>query len=97
MTPENFEIFRRHEDSILACMRDATTNEERRTAGSELQKLHKMATQMQNPYGENPPITVSAKNFKAARKPKLTTREKYDKKNSRREAIMAQRERHANA
>lgn len=88
-----FDAFLEQEKQIINWMKAATTDEERRIAGTALQNLHKARTE-QVTMGSIMEATTPA-----LRKPrkKLTKVEKYDKKNSRREAIMAQRERSANA
>lgn len=84
-----FDTFLKQEKAIINWMKAATTDLERRVAGTALQNLHKERTE-QVTMGAIMEATTAA-----PRKPrkKLTKVEKYDKKNSRREAIMAQRER----
>jgi hypothetical protein len=90
MTKE-FDGFLELEKQILDWMSAATTDKDRRAAGTALQNLHKARTE-QVTMGSIMEATTPA-----PRKPrkKLTTIEKYDKKNSRREAIMAQRAKRA--
>ncbi len=89
----DFHEFLALEKQIMDWMNAATTDEDRRAAGTALQNLHKARTE-QVAMG-----CIMEATTPAPQKPrkKLTTIEKYDKKNSRREAIMAQRERSANA
>jgi hypothetical protein len=80
------EDFRRQEEHLLDWIANAQDDKERQAAHLTLNNLHQMRMKQQL-YAEDP---------KPERKPrkKLTKVEKFDKKNSRREAIMAQRARH---
>lgn len=79
------EDFRRQEAHLLDWIKNAGDDKERQAAHLTLNNLHQMRIQWQIDLDEQKP----------KRKPrrKLTAVEKFDKKNSRREAIMAQRAR----
>ncbi len=83
MTPENF---RQHEEFLLNCIRDAKTAEDAKFASNLLQDLYSLLV--------SPLLTDPAEKPKRKPRKKMTAVEKFDKKNSRRDAIMAQRERH---
>ena len=83
---EEFDAFLAQEKHIVEWMNKATTAKERSAAAITLQNLHKLRTE-QVMMGEIVEATTPAP------RKKLTKVERFDKKNSRREAIMAQRAR----
>ena len=90
LSPADWDEFIKQEQVIMNWMKNANSEEERRFGGDMLQSLHKLRSQAM--LADEPAQTIP----KPIRIP-LTKKQKFDKKNSRREAIMAQRERNANA
>lgn len=79
------EDFRRQEAHLLDWIKNAHDDRERQAAHLTLNNLHQMRMKW----------NISTEEEKPKRKPrkKLTAVQKFDRKNSRREAIMAQRAR----
>jgi hypothetical protein len=80
------EDFRRQEEHLLDWIKNCTDDRERQAAHLTLNNLHQMRMKWNLDLVEEKPKRKPRK--------KLTPVEKFDKKNSRREAIMAQRARH---
>ena len=85
-TNDEWDLFLKHEKLILDWMNYAQTDEERRKAATALQGLHKQRTDSQNA-----PESLTQRERKRKPRKKLTKVERFDKGNSRREAIMAQK------